>query len=177
MAAYEKDVVPMLSATDSQADESDEFQYRRFSYRTRRSLSIPANSMESYDTQNNLFGFTGPLRNERRTSYIQMSGPLHVSQTPMNNLRPSQVPLGRKSTRQTVEIYPSTAIRDSNGWEDYDYAQKNEHLLRSGQLGVCNDPYCTTCPTIDILKAQGKKSKSPEIFDHKVCFMLAFLST
>ncbi|KAD7477307.1 hypothetical protein R6Q59_007130 [Mikania micrantha] len=24
---------------------------------------------------------------------------------------------------------------------------KNEYLLRSGQLGMCNDPYCTTCPT------------------------------
>ncbi|KAK1406405.1 hypothetical protein QVD17_41702 [Tagetes erecta] len=24
---------------------------------------------------------------------------------------------------------------------------KNEHLFRSGQLGMCNDPYCTTCPS------------------------------
>ncbi|XP_031104447.1 probable cyclic nucleotide-gated ion channel 20, chloroplastic isoform X1 [Ipomoea triloba] len=169
MVAYERDVVPMLSATDSQADESDESRYRRFSYRARRSLSIPANSMEPYDTENSHFGFTGPLRNERRTSYIQMSGPLYIGQKASitNNLRTSQVALGRKSTRQTVEIYPSTAIRESSDWEDYDYAQKNEHLLRSGQLGVCNDPYCTTCPTIDILKAQGQKSKSPEIFDHK----------
>ncbi|KAI3796845.1 hypothetical protein L1987_39531 [Smallanthus sonchifolius] len=30
---------------------------------------------------------------------------------------------------------------------DYHNGATNEHLLRSGQLGMCNDPYCTTCPT------------------------------
>ncbi|KAJ0467021.1 putative cyclic nucleotide-binding domain, Ion transport domain, rmlC-like jelly roll [Helianthus annuus] len=27
------------------------------------------------------------------------------------------------------------------------HGTKNEHLLRSGQLGMCNDPFCTTCPS------------------------------
>lgn len=169
MAASEKDVVPMLSATDSQTDESTDNQYRRFSSRTRSaSLSIPTNSMESYYTENALLGFTGPLRNERRTPFVQMSGPLYVSHKPEKNLRSSQVALGRKSTGPTVERYPSVAARESNGWVNDDYSVKNEHLLRSGQLGMCNDPYCTTCPTIDIINAQKKKSKSSQIYDHKV---------
>ncbi|KAJ0702466.1 putative cyclic nucleotide-binding domain, Ion transport domain, rmlC-like jelly roll [Helianthus annuus] len=28
-----------------------------------------------------------------------------------------------------------------------DTEAKNEHLLKSGRLGMCNDPYCTTCPS------------------------------
>nr|GMC74275.1 probable cyclic nucleotide-gated ion channel 20, chloroplastic [Ipomoea batatas] len=169
MAASEKDVVPMLSATDSQTDESVENGYhRRFSSRARSaSMSIPANSMESYYTENALLGFTGPLRNERRTPLVQMSGPLYGGHKPESNLRPSQVTLGHKSTGLTMEKYPSVAGRESNGWANDDYFGKNEHLLRSGQLGMCNDPYCTTCPAIDILNAQKKKSKPSEIYDHK----------
>ncbi|KAI3724114.1 hypothetical protein L2E82_35880 [Cichorium intybus] len=30
---------------------------------------------------------------------------------------------------------------------DFNNEAKSEHLLKSGQLGMCNDPYCTTCPT------------------------------
>nr|GLL22233.1 probable cyclic nucleotide-gated ion channel 20, chloroplastic isoform X3 [Ipomoea trifida] len=169
MAASEKDVVPILSATDSQTDESDGNRYhRRFSSRARSaSLPIPANSMESYYTENALLGFTGPLRNERRTPLVQMSGPLYGGHKPESNLRPSQVTLGHKSTGLTMEKYPSVAGRESNGWANDDYFGKNEHLLRSGQLGMCNDPYCTTCPAIDILNAQKKKSKPSEIYDHK----------
>ncbi|XP_031105525.1 probable cyclic nucleotide-gated ion channel 20, chloroplastic [Ipomoea triloba] len=165
MAASEKDVVPILSATDSQTDESDDNRYhRRFSSRARSaSLPIPANSMESYYTENALLGFTGPLRNERRTPLVQMSGPLYVSHKPESNLRPSQVTLGRMSTGPTMEKYPSVAGRESNGWANDDYSGQNEHLLRSGQLGMCNDPYLA----IDILNEQNKKSKSSEIYDHK----------
>nr|GMD67791.1 probable cyclic nucleotide-gated ion channel 20, chloroplastic isoform X1 [Ipomoea batatas]GME19034.1 probable cyclic nucleotide-gated ion channel 20, chloroplastic isoform X1 [Ipomoea batatas] len=165
MAASEKDVVPILSATDSQTDESDDNRYhRRFSSRARSaSLPIPVNSMESYYTENALLGFTGPLRNERRTPLVQMSGPLYVSHKPESNLRPSQVTLGRMSTGPTMEKYPSVAGRESNGWANDDYSGQNEHLLRSGQLGMCNDPYLA----IDILNEQNKKSKSSEIYDHK----------
>ncbi|KAK1406402.1 hypothetical protein QVD17_41699 [Tagetes erecta] len=31
---------------------------------------------------------------------------------------------------------------------------KNEHLFRSGQLGMCNDPYCTTCPSTSYYKGR-----------------------
>ncbi|MFS7918852.1 hypothetical protein Hanom_Chr03g00206041 [Helianthus anomalus] len=27
------------------------------------------------------------------------------------------------------------------------HGTKSEHLLRSGQLGMCNDPFCTACPS------------------------------
>ncbi|KAL8245913.1 hypothetical protein R6Q59_007129 [Mikania micrantha] len=42
---------------------------------------------------------------------------------------------------------------------------KNEYLLRSGQLGMCNDPYCTTCPTSYYYKGHII-SRVPQDFDH-----------
>ncbi|KAL8487602.1 hypothetical protein ACS0TY_024063 [Phlomoides rotata] len=44
---------------------------------------------------------------------------------------------------------------------------KNEHLLRSGQLGMCNDPYCTACPMYYSVKGRQKPSRTSEIFDAK----------
>ncbi|CAH9132343.1 unnamed protein product, partial [Cuscuta epithymum] len=168
MDASQNDVTPMLSATYQSDEIDDASRYERFSYRARSaSLSIPVNFMESYQTDNAFVGYTGPLTSERRTSAIQMSGPLHLARKPENSkTRPSQVAPGLKS-RMEMEKYPSFSERESNDWTDNDYSPKNQHLLRSGKLGMCNDPYCTTCPTIDNLKAQNKKSKSPETSDHK----------
>lgn len=38
---------------------------------------------------------------------------------------------------------------------------KHEYLLRSGPLGMCNDPYCTTCPYTNIgVKAELHRDMS-----------------
>ena len=57
---------------------------------------------------------------------------------------------------------------DENRW-DNDYNRKNEHLMRSGQLGMCNDPYCTTCPTY-FKASQPRTRRTSAIFDPKVLF-------
>lgn len=28
----------------------------------------------------------------------------------------------------------------------HDHVNKKDHLLKSGPLGLCNNPYCTECP-------------------------------
>ncbi|XP_027359097.1 probable cyclic nucleotide-gated ion channel 20, chloroplastic isoform X2 [Abrus precatorius] len=38
--------------------------------------------------------------------------------------------------------------------------------MRSGQLGMCNDPYCTTCPTY-VKASQSRNQKASTIFDPK----------
>lgn len=86
----------------------------------------------------NLVGFTGPLRIQRN---IQMTGPLYP--------RP-------KAADPKREGYTPNETNDTT---------KNEHLLRSGQLGVCNDPYCTTCP---IFYNVHKPSPTTSEFDAKV---------
>ncbi|XP_028079001.1 probable cyclic nucleotide-gated ion channel 20, chloroplastic isoform X1 [Camellia sinensis] len=167
MVDFEKDEVPMLSDMYSQGDEQEETNFQGFSSRYRSaSMSISRNSMEPYENGDNFIGYTGPLRNERRTSFIQMSGPLYISRNHENLFRPTQGTIGRKTTEPTVDKYHSFKGMDQDGWPD-NYPGKNEHLLKSGQLGVCNDPYCTTCPTYYDLKGRKNNSKSSVIFDPK----------
>ncbi|XP_031263919.1 probable cyclic nucleotide-gated ion channel 20, chloroplastic [Pistacia vera] len=168
MAGYEKDDLPMLS--DSRlSNENVDSRLNVFASRTRSaSLSIPMNSTESYEPQPNLVGHTGPLRNERRTPFIQMSGPLYISRHWENNLRPNQGVTSIQMPERKIETYPSFSGMEQNDWSEDSYAKKNEHLLRSGQLGMCNDPYCTTCPTFYNYQAgQAKHQKTSRIFDAK----------
>jgi cyclic nucleotide gated channel len=48
---------------------------------------------------------------------------------------------------------------------------ENEHLGKSGALGMCDDPYCTTCPTYIKASQQGNPKDSIE-YDPKVSFFL-----
>lgn len=171
MAGSEKDELPMLSGTHLQSSgEYVDSRLQTFASRARSaSMSIPANSVEYYGTEANLVGHTGPLRTQRRTPFVQMSGPLFVNPRPENFMHPSQGLLGLPTKESKVERFPSINGMDQNEWPDDNYARKNEHLWRSGQLGMCNDPYCTTCPTYYNYKgAQPKISKGSSLFDTKV---------
>ncbi|KAF3652922.1 putative cyclic nucleotide-gated ion channel 20, chloroplastic [Capsicum annuum] len=168
MGTFEKDEMPMLLPSYPQSDENDAFQNRRFAYRTRSaSLSMPMSSMDSFGNDSSSVGYTGPLRSERRTSLVHMSGPLYVGRNPENSFRPTPAAVVHNPTLPTTEKYPPISSAERNGWRNNDYTGKNEHLLKSGQLGMCSDPYCTTCPTYYHLKARQKNSKSSDIFDHK----------
>ncbi|EOA32322.1 hypothetical protein CARUB_v10015585mg [Capsella rubella] len=111
---------------------------RTFTSRNRSlSLSNPTFSTEGVDHSSVVLGYTGPLRTQRvRPRLVQMSGPLYSTRRPepLSPLSP-QEPL-RSSSSSTVNVPP----------ED-DFVFQNANLLRSGQLGMCNDPYCTTCPS------------------------------
>lgn len=171
MAGFEKDEVPMLSDTDLQLyDEHAKSKLQSFSSRTRSaSLSIPLNSVDSFESRSNLVGYTGPLRSEKRTTIIQMSGPLVASRKVENLSRPTPSVLGLKIVEPSAEKYPSFNGIDQNDWPGDNNLGKNEHLLKSGQLGICNDPYCTTCPTYyNFKETQRKNSKATTIFDPKV---------
>ncbi|OMO69410.1 hypothetical protein CCACVL1_19520 [Corchorus capsularis] len=166
MAFCDKDEIPMLSDTHQMSENNQDSRYESFSSRTRSaSLSIPMNSLESYQS-NNLVGHTGPLRNERKIPFTQMSGPLYISRKPENFSYPNQSIVDRKMVESKPEKFPSFNGVDEKDWSENNYAGKNEHLLRSGQLGMCNDPYCTTCPTYYNYKAE-KVSKASGIFDAK----------
>lgn len=174
MAGYDKDEVPMLSDTHPQLlDENVDSRFREFVSRTRSaSISIPMNSLESYEPQTNLVGYTGPLRSERRAPMIQMSGPLYINSKSESLFQPNHGGAGRKKVEPKAENFQSFNGMDQNDRMDDKYAAKNEHLLRSGQLGMCNDPYCTTCPTFYNFKdVQQKHSKASGIFDPKVRFI------
>lgn len=169
MASFERDETPMLSATDSQVDMLDDSQFRRFTYRTRSaSMSVPMHTVESSEDQSTFVGHTGPLRNARQTPFVQMSGPLYISHTNENVFQSTQGGLVHRASEPKVERYPSSNVMDQNDWVVNSYAGKNEHLLKSGQLGMCDDPYCTTCPTYYKPYGQRKKHKPSDFLDHKV---------
>ncbi|KAK7822734.1 putative cyclic nucleotide-gated ion channel 20 [Quercus suber] len=159
----------MLSDTHAQFfDEHPDSRFQRFVSTRSASISIPMNSLDSYDSETNLVGYTGPLRSERRTPFTQMSGPLYVSRKPESLFPVNQGVTGRKKAEPVPEKFTSSGGKDQNDWPNDNYAAKNEHLLRSGQLGVCNDPYCTVCPTYDNFRAtQQKNSKASSVFDPK----------
>ncbi|KAK6128212.1 hypothetical protein DH2020_038046 [Rehmannia glutinosa] len=136
-------------------------------------MSIPINSQDSSEYEPNLVGFTGPLRNQRRNPIVPMSGPLYANR---NNefifQPPPQGALRKKTNEPKIERYPSIAPTENNDWPADDYVGKNEHLLKSGQLGMCNDPYCTTCPMYYNVKGRQRYSRTSEILDAKFHNML-----
>lgn len=164
----------MLSGTHSQSpDEHLDPQYRRSaSWSRSASLSIDMTSMDSHERETNLVGHTGPLRSQR-TPFVPMSGPLYVSHRTNNLLRPSQVATGEKEAEPRIEKYPSINGMNQNDWREGNFVRKNDHLLRSGQLGMCNDPYCTTCPSYYSYKPTPQKHYKP--YAH-VCFFSILLN-
>ncbi|KAL3529434.1 hypothetical protein ACH5RR_008756 [Cinchona calisaya] len=99
MAASERDVTTMLSSIHSEVDEQYDSQLRRFTSGTRSpSISIPMNSTENYDGKNSFVGYVGPLRNEKQTPFVQMSGPLNVGHKDENVFRHAQGALENKTT-------------------------------------------------------------------------------
>lgn len=171
MADHERDEVPMLLEMQHQlSDDSNSSRRQAFVSRTRSaSMSIPTSSMESHENIPNLVGYTGPLRSEKRMPFSQMSGPLYIGHGPEKAVRCNHVVPGRKlvESQYVREKFPSFGIKDRIDSTDDHYAAKNEHLQRSGQLGLCNDPYCTTCPSYYNKRAQHLSFKSSSIFDPK----------
>ncbi|CAJ1952239.1 unnamed protein product [Sphenostylis stenocarpa] len=167
MASFEKEEVPMLSETRAQlSDEVVDSNFRRLVSRTRSaSISIPMASLESYEKEASLVGHTGPLRNVRKTPFVHMSGPLYATHGTANLSGQNIAATGTKVGESKTENISSFNGRNENRWNN-DYDRKNEHLMRSGQLGMCNDPYCTTCPTY-FKAAQPKTRKTSAIFDPK----------
>ncbi|KAJ6969933.1 hypothetical protein NC653_034484 [Populus alba x Populus x berolinensis] len=169
MANHEKDDIPMLSdAHPKSVDENVDSRFRPFLSRTQSaSTSIPLDSMESYGSETNLVGFTGPLRSARKAPLVEMSGPLYINRNTENVFLANHGVTARKMVERKPEKYPSLNGMDKNDWDDK-YTATNAHLMRSGQLGMCNDPYCTTCPSYYHSRAsQQRHAKTSSIFDSK----------
>ncbi|KAJ6888160.1 cyclic nucleotide-gated ion channel 20 [Populus alba x Populus x berolinensis] len=147
MADHKKDDVSMLSNTHPKlVDEEVDSRFSPFLSRNQSaSISIPVNSMESYGFETNLGSYTGPLHSERNAPLVQMSGPLYINRNTENLFLANHVVTTRKKVEPT-ERCQSFKGMDLSDWDDM-YTATNAHLMRSGQLGMCNDPYCTTCPS------------------------------
>lgn len=149
----------MLPAANSESDNGEGSTRRGLSGRTRSvSMSFATNSPHSSEYEQNLVGLTGPLRSARRNPEVQMSGPLYPTRNNDFVFRPPR-----------MATLPENRANNDGG-----YGGRNEHLLRSGQLGMCSDPYCTTCPLFYDATGQQKPSRTTEMLDAKVLVSVAF---
>ncbi|XP_024990997.1 probable cyclic nucleotide-gated ion channel 20, chloroplastic isoform X2 [Cynara cardunculus var. scolymus] len=139
----------MLTNTDRSADRNESKLQRRLSYRNRSvTISIPPSSSELNPSSSRPVCFTGPLFCGRKN---QREG------------NPSQSSHGAIGVERREHVKQENIIMHNLRLGDH----KNEHLLRSGQLGMCNDPYCTTCPSSFNYKEQLKNSKESRLFVSK----------
>ncbi|CAL9102463.1 unnamed protein product [Musa textilis] len=139
MAEHEKDYVPMLSGN---------IEMRRFTARS-ASMSMPPNA--SYDGEDSLVFHTGPLRTQRASEYGVAGGPLSRNRKPENHWT-GHGKLHNRSHAVMPEVLGGGAFPDTN------YVTRNEHLLMSGPLGLCNNPDCTECPAVYKAKRSHQKS-------------------
>ncbi|XP_061355810.1 probable cyclic nucleotide-gated ion channel 20, chloroplastic [Gastrolobium bilobum] len=148
MANFEGIELPVLSETDEESyDAPLDSKFRSFASKTKSaSFSIPMSSLESYGRETSLVGHTGPLLRERKTPFMQMSGPLYDNRGTGNILQQRIAVTGEKEEESKTENFSTFRSIGSSYWNN-NYNDKNEHLMRSGRLGMCNDPYCTICPT------------------------------
>lgn len=166
MAAFEKDDIPMLSNTDPPLldEEVDSYFPSYASLGRSSSLSIPTTSSGMYGSEANLVGYTGPLRSERKSSFI-VNGSKYTGHKSEKLSQSNPVVTESKTAEQLADKFPSSKTKDEPDWYIHNYAGRNEHLIRSGQLGVCNDPFCITCPTYNFKALQQKSSRTAGIFD------------
>lgn len=167
MAAFEKDDIPMLSNTDPPMfDEQVDSYFPSYASLGRSSsLSIPATSSGMYGSEAILVGHTGPLRIER--SSFMVSGSKYTGSKPEKLSQSKPGVTESKTAELLAEKIPSFKATDESDWSIHNYAGRNEHLIRSGQLGLCNDPFCITCPTYNFKASQQKSSRISGIFDAK----------
>lgn len=171
MAEFGTDEAPMLSETiPKQLNEHDDSKFKTHVTRTRSvSISIPMIPIDPYETDTNFKRHTGPLRSKRKTQYNPISGPLYVPDKSGNHFKQNMIAPICNGVESKTEKFPLSGTNECDFQNNY--ANKNEHLVRSGQLGMCNDPYCTICPAY-FKATQQRDSKNSGLFNPKVSFFL-----
>ncbi|ERN11112.1 hypothetical protein AMTR_s00024p00155680 [Amborella trichopoda] len=126
---------------------------KRFSLSRCVSFSVDATPTPNSNEYVPMF-HTGPLRSSRKNPYLRSRDLIHT-------LRDNEGSQGtsRSNAVQAIEFPNDNGKTQESDKEKLDnsYDGKNEHLLRSGPLGRCNDPFCTTCPSYYNIKATTQR--------------------
>ncbi|KAL1318212.1 hypothetical protein HN51_070490 [Arachis hypogaea] len=110
-------------------------------------------------------GHGWPVTSKRTSPLMNMSGPIYATNGTGSFLHQGLVVTVNKVWSNT-EKSSSSSGSGENHWNNK-YARKNEHLLNSGELGMCDDPYCTTCPA-NFKDSHRRNSKASTAFDAKL---------
>ncbi|KAJ6832844.1 putative cyclic nucleotide-gated ion channel 20, chloroplastic [Iris pallida] len=138
MPDHNEENLPVLSSS---------VELRRFTSRC-ASLSTPFNP--SYENEDTFVSHTGPLTTQRTAGFSQMSGPLYA-----NRKYETVLPRMKHGRQHKNAIMP----------EEEGDGGKHDHLWKSGTLGLCNNPDCTTCPSA--YKTKIRYSKGSVSLDSK----------
>ncbi|WOK96133.1 hypothetical protein Cni_G04840 [Canna indica] len=148
MDEQEKDSLPMLSCT---------MKASRFPGRS-ASMSMPPNA--SYDNEDAFISHTGPLRTQRTTEFGVANDPLSRNTRSKNVCWDARGKPQNRSSAIMPEVFSRENISNTNS------VMRNEHLLMSGPLGLCDNPDCTKCPAA--YKTKRSYDKSPISLDNKL---------
>ncbi|KAK1263365.1 hypothetical protein QJS04_geneDACA017502 [Acorus gramineus] len=106
-----------------------------------------------------------PVSSARENQFIPLSGPLSSIQNMQNVFDPNQT-IHRHRSRSRAIMPVDMSATD---WAGGNPSRKNENLLRSGHLGTCSEPYCTSCPTMfNEKESQTKKYRASTAIDPKL---------
>ncbi|KAL0689324.1 hypothetical protein Bca4012_089002 [Brassica carinata] len=130
------DKIHMLPISDASSSSS---QTRVFTSRT-RSVPLSNPTDETGNSNAVTLGYAGSLPSQR-PPLVPMTGPLSSSTRRPEPLFPRPAP---PPTRRSSGYFGDLEEVNSS---DNDELLKHAHRLRSGKLGMCNDPYYTTCPS------------------------------
>ncbi|RZC74901.1 hypothetical protein C5167_050376 [Papaver somniferum] len=169
----ERDDKPMLWDNQSTSYTSRDVELPEFTVRTRSaSMSKTPYSVDSFVNENQPVFHTGPLGSGRRAPpIVHMSGPLNPYQKPDSVFLPMKN-LTVPTTPNILALdYSSFKYTDEKGSPVHSHSTTNEHLMKSGQLGMCNDPYCTTCPTYKKAAQWGNSKPHSDLRELK-CIVL-----
>ncbi|KAI7738647.1 hypothetical protein M8C21_003629 [Ambrosia artemisiifolia] len=137
MDDVEKDDAPMLSATHWPSD--------------RHQYTPNPNQNRKLSNRSRSFSISMPAMasaesTSRSKNVVSFTGPLHTEK------RTTEA----RVAQENIKPYRTR-------WGDIE--AKNEHLMKSGPLGMCSDPYCTTCPSSYYNKGR-LVSRVPHGVDH-----------
>lgn len=176
MARDKIDEVPMLLESQSQRSQDSslpEVELQSFPMGRSMSISLPMREgLRSHENERRDVPFSGPLRNdERRRALIPMSGPLQSNR--LVNIARVSVSGPLRTDREVEERLVNSHVSVSGGGGDpgvnNNNGGKHEHLLKSGPLGRCNDPFCTTCPSYyDFREIHTRNRQLRPVFEYPV---------
>ncbi|KAG2333222.1 hypothetical protein Bca52824_004402 [Brassica carinata] len=146
VSSNENDKIQMLPISDASSSSS---RTRAF---TSRTSSIPLSNPTDETVNSSAVTLGPPL--------VSMAGPLSSSTRRPEPLLPRPAsPLTRRSSGYFGDLEEVNS-------SDNDEFLKHAHLRRSGKLGMCNDPCCTTCPS----KYNPKASRLPSPTFHNALY-------
>ncbi|XP_057855168.1 probable cyclic nucleotide-gated ion channel 20, chloroplastic [Cryptomeria japonica] len=171
MARDKIDEVPMLSNSQSHDSSVIDVELQSFPMSRSASMSLPTmRGIRQQKEENKMIPFSGPIRSEGKIqAFLPISGPLPMVRGYEGRSISTSSSLRTLNKVDGTDFEGGISLSGGRHETSDNHGKKHEHLLKSGPLGRCNDPFCTTCPSYyGINEKDAKMSHLRPAFDYKV---------